>query len=35
MVIHQTRFFEFEKREEMKVYWEAVIKKIELELKDF
>jgi activator of HSP90 ATPase len=35
MVIHQTRFFEFEKREEMKVYWEKIIEKIGVELKAF
>jgi activator of HSP90 ATPase len=33
MVIHQTRFFEFEKREEMKIYWENVIEKMIVELK--
>jgi activator of HSP90 ATPase len=32
MVIHQTRFFEIEKREEMKVYWGNVIEKMIIEL---
>ncbi len=33
MVIHQTRFFEFEKREEMKIYWSNVIERMIVELK--
>jgi activator of HSP90 ATPase len=35
MVIHQTRFFEFEKRGEMKIYWDAIIVRIGMELRRF
>jgi activator of HSP90 ATPase len=35
MVIHQTRFFELEKREEMKIYWERIVERIGVELKGF
>jgi activator of HSP90 ATPase len=34
IVIHQTRFFEFEKREEMKIYWSNVIERMIVELKE-
>jgi activator of HSP90 ATPase len=35
MVIHQTRFFEIEKREEMRVYWVNIVRKISVALSAF